>query len=50
MLSGCIVEVPAQKQFDCGLYDGDNWHCLSRTTDKCIKNTYVELEECEGIK
>jgi len=55
ILIGCetvkIVEVPAPKQFDCGATseDGQSWYCLSRTTDKCIRNEYKPLEECSGI-
>lgn len=60
LFAGCTtieyVEVPAPKQFDCGLYVKNaegrivSWHCKSRVTDKCIKNEYVEAEACNSIQ
>ena len=55
---GCstIIEVPAPKQFDCGLYIKNEegnitaWHCKSRGTAKCIKNEYAVAEACSGIE
>ena len=47
VLAGCIVEVPAPKQFDCA-GGSPEWHCRSRVTDKCIKNTYVDMEESDA--
>jgi len=47
-LSGCET---VQKNYDCGDWNDDktSWYCISRTTDKCILNTYVEINQCEGI-
>ena len=52
VLAGCTIEVPAPKQFDCGDFNKETgeWYCLSRTTDKCIRNMYVETEQCNNIK
>ena len=52
VLAGCMVEVPAPKQFDCGDFNKatGEWYCVSRVTDKCIKNEYVDLEKCSGIE
>lgn len=49
LIAGCtLVEIPAQKQFDCS-GGRETWHCRSRATGKCIKNTYVDPEYCEDI-
>jgi len=48
-LCGCTY-IP-QKNFDCGDWNEakDTWFCQSRVTGKCIKNTYVEPEQCSSI-
>ena len=52
LLLGCTIEVPAQKQFDCGDWNDDmtSWYCVSRVTDKCIHNEYVDINQCSRIE
>ena len=52
-LGGCnVIEVPAPKQFDCGDWNEaqNEWYCQSRVTGKCIKNQYVDSQECDAIE
>ena len=53
LVAGCtVIEVPAPKQFNCGDWNGDmtSWYCVSRVTDKCIRNEYVEFNQCDRIE
>jgi hypothetical protein len=50
LLVGCTI-APLEKHFDCGDWNEDmnSWYCQSRVTGKCIRNEYVDMEECKEI-